>query len=359
MDKSEFRNAEILNGPKDDRAVRDYGHAHGWINEVAEGGRDHPAFTTTGWWRPGHGGSRDRRVLTPWIVFDIDDEKGEMGRAYLQARDVIAELYRMGFGLRQMYASFSGKKGFHVRVSAGYLGMPYFEDASHGHETLKRFFRPLIAEYDVDTNPLSPLVVIRLTGSCHAETGARKWTMPARRFAKDPDGVRRMVDWYGPEGDTLPMEAVRRSADLISQFPHPSEAETDMDLAENFAEVWRTVLNEREDRSGKSYERAPSTNRYPMPEPMYRAFQGLSPSERFAVGHRGRDEGAFMLACHFLRKGHSPERTLDLLRKWDLSRNDPPMQEDPEEPSEPILRKVNSAIRKLHHDGEITEYVQI
>lgn len=361
MDKSEYRNAELLDGEKHERAVREYGHAQAWINEVAEEGRDGPAFTTPGWWRPGSGGSRDARCLVPWITFDID-EAGDIPGAYDAARGVIADLYRAGFGLEQMYASFSGRKGFHITVSAGYLGMPYYEGSAHAHGTLKDFFSGLIEKHAIDPKPLSPLLPIRLTNSCHADTGNRKWTLPAKLFAKRTDAVGEMIHRFGNGGDEdLTMDAIHAPGAFVTEFPHPFEAPTDSTLAGRFAETWEEVRSAASSPSGnRNGAGGYSPNGAAvMPDVTYRAFQGVGESERFGVGHAGRDEAAFLLACHWLLTGKSAERVLDLLEKWDRQRNDPPLQDDPDEPSGVLRHKVNSASQHLHSDGDLDEPVRL
>lgn len=350
MDKSMFRNAEILDGPKEDRATREYGHAMGWMNSVAENGRDgKPAFTSVGWWRPGNGGKRGAKVATPWLFFDIDS-KDDIPGAYRAARRLIGDLYKAGFHLDWMWASFSGSKGFHVRVSTGQLNLPVFDNSSEAHEAWKTYFEPLVEKYPIDTNPMSPLLPIRLTNSCHAETGNRKWTMPARHFAKNWQDVNYLAENFGNSDEIMPMSVVLDSDVLVSEFPHPADAPVVSDLTRPLRTVVRT-LRKRKSSSGTSTKEKDGSTL--MPNAMWQAFQGVSESERFATGHAGRDEAAFMLACHWLEDGKGQDRTLELLRMWDKQRNDPPLQDDPKE--QPLEDKVRKAGNKLFANGKIDQ----
>lgn len=360
MEKTEFRNTEIVDGPKEHRAHRSYGLAHSWMCEVAREGREHPAFCTPGWWRPGDGGSRDRRVMEPWIYFDIDKApEDSVEDVYPVAVRLICDLHRMGLPADEgyMFASFSGGKGFHVMVSSAYMGLPWFRNAGHAHRTLKTFFSDLAKRYpELDAKVWSPLIPIRLTGSRHAETGRRKWTMRADRFAKRPEEIAHLLSAAAP-----PMVEQVARPEFVAEFPHPFEPEPDADLRAAFAEVWKAQVrprgeeaSQRGGRDGHTYD-----NELLMPDAHYRAWQGVAESEAFAVGHHGRDEAAFMLACHFLRTTRTPEEVVDLLKRWDLQRNTPPLQEDPSEPHGIIETKVRSAARKLYEDGEIAEPARV
>jgi hypothetical protein len=288
--------------------------------------------------------------MEPWIYFDFDADR--LGRAYEEAREVIGELTEAGFRVERMYASFSGKKGFHVRLSSADLGLPVFENARHAHSTFKRFFRPLTERYGcLDPKPWSPLVPMRLTGSCHADTGRRKWTLPARTFADSQDRVGRMVGECNPT-----IRQVRRSDHLVSEFPNPLEtgsAPSDRDLAHQFASVWESVKEELSG-GGPDYNREErSDGHLVMPAPIRRAWSGVEEREPFAVGHKGRDEAAFMLACHFLRDGYSLEEVHHMLKLWDRKRNPSPLQDDPDEPTGVLRIKVNSAASRLYEDGTL------
>jgi hypothetical protein len=287
-------------------------------------------------------------VMEPWIYFDID-LKDDLPGAREAAVQVIAELYEAGFGLEFMYASFSGNKGFHICVSSAYLGLPYFDNASHAHGTLKRFFHPLIERYPLDPKPMSPLVPIRLTNSRHDSSGCRKWTMKAYDFAKETKAVEYLINRFGPHSDeTLTMDMLHRSDTLVTLFRHPHKAIRNDKLARQFAGVWEDTRSCNDTNNTEA-----RTSDGLMPPTTYKAFKGVSKSTEWAVGHVGRDEAAFVLACFWRKDGMSPERTLDLLQKWDRQRNDPPLQEDPEEHSDILLQKVNSATRHLFHDGDI------
>ena len=351
VDKSMFRNAEILDGPKEERSTRNYGHAMKWMNSVAQEGReDGPAFTSVGWWKPGDGGSREAQVMTPWLWFDID-AKDDIPGAYRAARGLISDLYEAGFDLNWMWASFSGSKGFHVRISTAQMNLPVFANANEAHSAWKRYFRPLVEKYPIDTNPMSPLLPIRLTGSCHADTGNRKWTMPARRFAKNWGEVETLVDKCGHPDAKLPMRKMRESDALVTEFPYPHDAPVVEDLTEPLRKIVRDHRREAEQNIDPSEVQRGDGRFSLMPDSVWAAFQGVSESERFATGHAGRDEAAFMLACHWLSRGKGEERTLELLRMWDRQRNEPPIQYDPEE--QELVEKVRKAGRKLYVDGDI------
>ena len=89
------------------------------------------------------------------------------------------------------------------------------------------------------------------------------------------------------------------------------------------------------------------------------AWQGVAASEQFAVGHSGRDEAAFLLACHFLREGFEAEKVHSIIEKWDRLRNEPPLQDDPDEPEGVLRIKINSAAQRLFEDGHLETHVSI
>jgi len=352
MDKTEYRQSEIIDGPKEERYARNFGHAHSWMNEVAEEGRDDPAFYLPGWWKVGQGGERSANLLMPWIFFDLDkDPEQSFSDIYTETVSVIARLHSE-WGVDAtgdfFYASFSGGKGFHLQMSAAAFGMPYFESAIHAHSTLKDFFSPLLEEFSaIDPKPWSPLIPIRLTNSRHRETGNRKWTLPANVFCKSSATVEWAVE------NEVRMEIINdETTPFVDEFPHPFEGELapDRSVAEKFAKSWEKV---KEDNRQTTPHRERVGERYLMSRVMYKAWQGVGESEEFAVGHDGRDEAAFCLACHFLRTGRTAEQVVSLLKKWDRIRNTPPLQEDPDEQAELIELKVRSAVRRLYEEGEI------
>jgi hypothetical protein len=198
---------------------------------------------------------------------------------------------------------------------------------------------------------MSPLILIRLTGSTHSKTGNRKWTIPAMEFGKDRRRVAKMVKYAG----SLSMEQVHESDTLVDKFPHPLNGPEDADLAREMSAIAQDVQEDQE--SGTSRTSGRTRNDPLMPPEVWAAFQGVAESERWATGHSGRNEAAFMLACYWLRYDRSPEETLRLVRAWDKQRNDPPLQEDPDE-SDPIV-PVNSAIRTMYHDNELDTMTQL
>lgn len=349
MEKTEFKTAELVDGPVDSRVTREFGSALDFINDVAVTGRERPAFTTIGWWKPGQGGDRSARVLVPRIFFDIDLEEDILeGRSI--ARDLCIDLHEWGFDIESTYVGFSGRKGWHVVTSAGAMGMPFFRNTAHARGALNEFFSPLVEKHGLDGSVYSPLSIIRLTGSTHGDTGNRKWTLPAKSFCRMEREVEAMVRRFA--GDTrLPMDVVRESGALVSSFSDPFDVETNNDLALDFAEVWEDTESGADRRSGGSTPRHAGGD-VVMTDTAWNAFQGLSEGEKFGKGLYGREYGAFVLACHWARKEMPAERILDLLRKWDRQRNDPPLQEDPMEESYVLEEKVNSAIRTTCDEGQ-------
>jgi hypothetical protein len=290
-------------------------------------------------------------VLVPRLFFDIDLEEDILeGRSI--ARDLCIDLHEWGFDIENTYVGFSGRKGWHVVTSAGAMGMPFFRNTAHARGALNEFFSPLVEKHGLDGSVYSPLSIIRLTGSTHGDTGNRKWTLPATKFCRMEKEVECMVRQFGG-GGRLSMDVVRGSDDLVSSFSSPFDVETNNDLALAFAEVWEDMEGDERPTSGKTPEHAGGD--VVMTDTAWAAFQGLSEGEKFGKGLYGREYGAFVLACHWARKEMSPERILDLLRKWDRQRNTPPLQEDPMEESYVLEEKVNSAIRTTSDEGQREE----
>ena len=339
-DLSEFTSTELIDGSVQ-RNTRTFGSALPFVQDVAENGRDHDALTLVGWFRPTQGGEKNVPVYVPWFVFDVDRDSESLGMAYDDTVRLLMRVEEAGVDLNRCAVSFSGRRGFHVHMDASMWGNPIFENHVHARSTLGKIMSALAGDVEVDDCVWNPVRAIRITGATHGTSKGRKFTLPAYEFIAAPSKVQTMIS--EAQAGTYPTKWT---------WPDPRDGEPMEALVKHMTEAWRSV---KENRDANAQTKRASKRDGVMPYPIYKAWQGVQKSSPFAFGFVGRDNAAFLIACHFLRQGCTPEHTLRLLQKWDAERNMPPLQDDTDEPVDVLERKVESAMEKLYEDGQIDQ----
>jgi len=290
-------------------------------------------FTSLGRWRSRKEvGDREADVFIPWIIFDLD---GGFKNAHRDAEALVRyamEETRIDPGL--IYVGFSGSKGFHVHLSTGALGFPVFTSAISARETIGRVMDRLArakigpaehepVRYDeaVAGNPRS---MVRLEGSYHAGTGARKEVWSAPEFLsmdlRETVEAIRSGEW----------ERSRRVAfDGMSRVVGPVR-EILLDVVGSVREAV-----ERERRQSMSSGSAENKG---FGSVLRSLIGGVAQSEPFEGGHAGRSRAAYILACCCLesagirreaarRLGLSEDESAEkIVRAWNR-RNEPPLRE--------------------------------
>ncbi|AUO79121.1 hypothetical protein [Salinibacter phage M8CRM-1] len=336
----EFTSSEIIDG-WESRKVREFGPAFPFIQEVAEEGRDKDALSLVGWFQPGKAAEKDVPTYVPWFVYDVDRTSESLGAAYEDTKALLMKLEDEGIDLDRTYASFSGRRGFHIHIEASMFGNPVFKSHRHARKTLSSIFGRIAEDIEVDPCVWNPLRPIRLTGATHSESGGRKFTIGAYDFITSPGAVQEAVEQA--KAGVLP---------AVWEWPDPRKGEPVEALRARMGKEWKQIDKSLNGYAGKQ-KKATRGRHSVMPYPTYKAWQGVEKSSPFAFGHVGRDNAAFMLACYFLENGRTPEETFKILKKWDAERNTPPLQDDLDEPADVLTVKVNSAVDTLFDKNKI------
>lgn len=319
------------------------------IEYTARRGNPDSLFRTVGLWRR----RRDVReigkpVFLPWIVLDID-VPGSIPDAFEATLKILDDMEDAGFDLDRCFNSFSGSKGFHIAISTDQIGSPIFRDSDNARECLVRFVQD-ITSHNFDPSTLSPLQMLRLTGTCHQKTGFYKRTWDATTF--------RSMKLH-----TI-MEASKTFEPWTYPDPRIGEIETEVqDVFETAAKAQAVVAWER-----LKYERDPAnqTQGWNRPGPSLKAaLQGVVEGEDWGM-RSGRDFAGFTLACYcfthheqhkIVRQilnlplaeeeyDESFESIRETINEWN-TRNTPPLLD------REISQKVGSAERYLQRRNKI------
>jgi len=290
-------------------------------------------FVSLGRWRSREEvGGREADVFVPWIVFDLD---GGFKNAQRDAEAVVRyATEEIGIDPRYLYVGFSGSKGFHVHLSTGALGFPVFTSPVAARETVGRVMDRLArakvgpaehepVRYDEAVSG-NPRAMIRLEGSYHRTTGARKEVWPAKEFLsmnlEETVAAIRSGEW----------ERSRRAAfDGMGRVAGPMR-EILLDVVGPAREA---VERERRRRSRGGADGDKSFGGV-----LRSLIGGVARSEPFEGGHSGRSRAAYILACCCLesegirreaagRLGVPEDETTEkIVRAWNR-RNGPPLRE--------------------------------
>jgi len=275
------------------------------IKNVAATGSQSALFRTVGVWRD-RDDVRDpnQPVFLPWIVLDID-VAGHMVEAHETCLSILSDLEDAGLDSDRMFVSFSGSKGFHIAIATSQIGCPVFRDSDNARECLVRFVKTL-TDHTFDPSTLSPLQMLRLTGSRHQKTGKYKKTWVASRFR------------------TFQLHQVLSATDEFEpwQYPDPTvgdieeEVQNQFELAakEQAQQAWK-IIQDTKKNPHKGYD---------TPGPgIVALLKGLKPGESWG-NREGRDWAAFTLSCFCFTHPKQHEmvrRTLKIHGEFDTSFN--------------------------------------
>lgn len=320
-DATAFSLGEVANGCHTIRGK--YQRADIFRRHVAKSGTDHAAYVGVGRWRTrAEAGDPDAPVFVPWVVVDID--RPHIMDAFEAAHAVLREMEAEGVPLDRAFVSFSGSKGFHVALPSTIWGSPIFRDALSARTTLQRLVERVVGTEGIDPAPLSPLNLVRCTGSVHDSTGLVKRTWPATAF--------RALSLYD-------VTEAARSFEPFAYELTPADVEEDMvalfeEAAEEAVEEIRAIR--RRARSGAGG----------LGSTVKRILDGVDEGEQFHDNHVGRNKAAFILSC-WLHEGPKQQQAAarylgidvpgepgsdraawGIYEWWDLHKNPAPMQND-------------------------------
>lgn len=307
------------------------------MNSIAGRGSPEAVFRSVGLWRDRKEVREiDKPVYIPWIVLDID-VPGHIPDAHESTTEILSDLEDVGLDFSRTFVSFSGSKGFHIAIATAQIGSPIFRNSEDARQCMVRFVKSLTNQ-KLDPSTLSPLQMLRLTGSCHRKTGHYKRTWTADRF--------RSLQLHQILDTTNKFEAW--------QYPDPSVGEVEEEMWMKFETAakeqarfaWAKILELRNNpKKALDYDViGPGLNI---------VLGGIARGQQW--GNRtGRDWAAFTLACYCYRhpKQHRlARRTIKLTGRSDNSYdsiletmlvwnelNSPPMYE------KKIKKKIRSAM---------------
>jgi len=252
------------------------------LQYTAQNGSRDSLFRTVGMWRT----RKDVReanqpVFLPWIVLDLD-MKGHIPDVHEKALAILSDLEDAGFDLDRCFASFSGSKGFHIAISSDQFGSPVFRDSDNARQCMVRFVQTF-TNHRFDPSTLSPLQMLRLTGSKHQKSGRYKRTWTATRFR------------------SLRLDQILSASEKFEpwQYPDPTVGDIEADIHEKFETVAKEQAEHAWLQLKESQGKRASSNRdYDIPGPSLKAaLKGVGQGDDWGT-RSGRDWAAFTIACY-------------------------------------------------------------
>ena len=252
------------------------------LQYVAENGSRDSLFRTVGMWRKRRDVREvDKAVFLPWIVLDLDF-KGNIPEVHEKTLAILSDLEDAGFDLDRCFASFSGAKGFHIAISTDQIGSPVFRDSDNARECMVRFVQTF-TDHSFDPSTLSPLQMLRLTGSRHSTTGKYKRTWTATRFR------------------SLRLDQILSASENFESwnYPDPSVGDIESDIYGTFETVakeqaqhnWVRLKETRTAHSRRALD-------YDVPGPSLKtALKGVAEGDDWG-NQSGRDSAGFTIACY-------------------------------------------------------------
>jgi hypothetical protein len=288
--------------------------------------------------------SKDRRVRNnrsmtmPYLIADIDTSGPKRSLEYVDL--MLARLERLGADPADIIVSYTGGKGFHVRIPAGLVGNPIFRDATAASRVVRRFFELIFdgregAEGEVmdviDSAKFSPNTLIRSIGSVHEKTG--RWC----------------VGFTGEEIRETPLwkiiELSKNTHQPIAPLSDPSEVQAAPELSAAMEVAGDQIADQETAGAGEQsrgiIERIET--------------QGVSKGEEFAPGYVGRNYAALLLSLYYIQR--LPEKEAwERVYQWNRQ-NPTPLGEHPEDDKNELYYVFHRA-KQYAFTGEKTSVTQ-
>ena len=318
--------------PGDIRKLMDY---------VAANGSDQSLFRSVGMWNSRLNVRNVKApVFLPWIVLDID-VPGDMFHAHETTMSILSDMEDAGFDLDRCFASFSGSKGFHIAIPTDHFGSPIFRSSDLARECMIAFVKTF-TDHRFDPATLSPLQMLRLTGSKHTKTGRYKHTWTVNRFK----GLR--------------LDQILSASEEFAPwtYPDPTVGDVEADLMERFQTVAAQTARNDWERMRQEALRPPGSIQT-IGKSLATALEGVRRSQDWGANRSGRDSAAFIIGayCATDPRQHKLVRTRlgigdkpfagddfkdvsDTLAAWN-EKNDPPLT------NREIGQKARSAIKYI------------
>lgn len=296
-----------------------------WYRTNAQHGAAGPRFTSIGAWRPGEEGRADKPHTVPWITWDIDND--DLQEALNTAKRIVENLEHLGASLEKIHVSFSGKKGFHIRLPSGMAGAPVFANGAEAERILRKFCS-WVADEETDLAPCSPRQNIRMIGS------------------KRSNGFH-VVAWSADEFQSVTLQGVIEEARSHKPYKighiHPLSRTPEPALVEAMVSAMDTTRKAEIPSFHDTSSNADSN----VSGAMRRAMDGCEEGEvwwdKGDKFHQGRSKLLFVAACGLLRE-HSRRKAWEKLKEVNQE-CEPPLRE------RELEGRYDSAIRTLEKDG--------
>lgn len=271
---------------------------------------------------------RNRACTMPYVIADIDASTPEESLGY--AHRLLDQLEELGAASSEIVVSYTGGKGFHVRIPSGMLGNPIFREATAARRVVRRFFELMLqGESDadesdeepslldvIDTSKFSPNTLIRAIGSVHENTG--RWC----------------VGFDGEEFKNMPLWMIQTYSSAMytpcDVLPDPAEAEAVDALCELLDQAAREVQNLQAKSAGEESRGI-----------IDRIREGVSRGEEFADGYVGRNYAALLLSLNLIQR-YPEDEAWEHVREWN-QRNSPPLGQHPEDDKNELEYQFNRA----------------
>jgi hypothetical protein len=298
-----------------------------WHRTNAMHGAAGPRFTTIGAWRRGEEGRADKPHTVPWITWDIDSD--DLQEAMNTAQRIVENLEHLGASLEKIHVSFSGKKGFHIRLPSGMAGAPVFANAAECERVLREFCE-WVADEETDLATCNPRQNIRMIGS------------------KRKNGFH-VVAWTADEFQSVTLQRVVEEARThkpheighihpLSRTPEPGLVEVIVSAMDKTRKAQIPSFHDTESSSSATASGA-----------MQRALEGCEEGQiwwdKGDKFHEGRSKLLFVAACGLLRD-HSRRKAWEKLKEVN-DKCDPSMRK------RELRGRYDSAVRTLERDGAL------
>jgi len=305
----EYRHGEIVTSLTRRGRVQ-WDGIYQWCRQVAEHGASGPRFTSIGAWRArgNEQGLTTKPHTVPWITMDVD--RSDLFEALDVAKRIVRRMDSMGVPLHKVHVSFSGKKGFHIRVPSGMAGAPVFANGAETERILRRFINH-VSDEKTDLEVADPRQNIRLIGSVR-ENGYHVVAWDAEDFVKPNLALQHILN-----------KAKSHHPYEIGHI-HPLTVAPVPELVRAMVGAMDTTRR----ANIPSFEDTKSADEGPRESGvMRRAMEGCEEGvvwwDKGDKIHRGRSKLLFMAGCHLLRK-HNRHTAWSKLQEVN-EKCDPPM----------------------------------
>ncbi|HEX9953464.1 MAG TPA: hypothetical protein VGB53_16970 [Rubricoccaceae bacterium] len=293
-------------------------HALGWQRQKARGLGWGGAHITIGSWQTGQATSPDRRArpcAVPFLVADVDGASPDQSLGIV--RTLLERLVELGAQPGDLVVSYTGGRGYHIRIPHGLVGHPVYPNTEVARRTVGAFFGrlcdglkgpdgPLVDS--VDSSLFSPVHLVRAVGSEYEKA-------PERRCVAYRGGTfLELCRTYGHDVTDIVTMQSRSPKPVQFFFPDPDRTSAVPVLEA----MMRAAAADAQTEVAREAE---SPNTVTAPRRIIAAIRrGVRPGEEFFPNYVGRAYAALLLADYLLTHGRLDERAAWAeLERWNAA----------------------------------------